>query len=172
MKAAGIMVACVLVLVGAIALSYRYADRTTTTQEAARAPAAGPTTMTEEALNSCWDQPPADRSQQCSDDIDEHIQALQRTRPRRISPTTTRPPARPKISGIEFGQHRVGTDIQPGRRTFEIEAPWDRCYWERLSGFSGEFDDIIANEHETGRRFTVDIKPTDAAFEIRCYDHE
>src|SRR5690606_3576068 len=37
------------------------------------------------------------------------------------------------------------------------------CYWERTSGFSGELDDIIANEF-TSNRTVVTIAPTDRGF--------
>ena len=39
----------------------------------------------------------------------------------------------------------------------------ESCYWERLSGFSGDFDDTIANDLGGGRAI-VEIAPTDAGF--------
>ena len=43
----------------------------------------------------------------------------------------------------------------------------DSCYWERLSGASGEFDDIIANDSARGQ-FYVEVKSTDSYFTVRC----
>ena len=41
----------------------------------------------------------------------------------------------------------------------------DGCYWERLSGTSGDFDEIIANDFVSDpARLQVTIKPTDYAF--------
>ena len=61
------------------------------------------------------------------------------------------------------GQHLVGTDIAAGRY---FSKPVDGCYWERLSGFSGNLADIIANEsigYDAGQEI-VDILPTDSGF--------
>lgn len=41
----------------------------------------------------------------------------------------------------------VGTDLRPG--TYRSTGG-DGCYWARLGGFSGELDDIIANENASG----------------------
>ncbi|MDQ1105439.1 hypothetical protein [Nocardioides zeae] len=63
------------------------------------------------------------------------------------------------------GIYVVGDDIQPG--TYRSEGG-DYCYWERLSGLSGEFDDLIANDNVTGPAI-VSISPGDAAFSTnRC----
>lgn len=63
------------------------------------------------------------------------------------------------------GQYRVGIDIYPGiYHTDDTEA----CYWERQSGLTGEFDDIIANDFSSGPQ-TVQIMPGDVGFESsRC----
>lgn len=57
------------------------------------------------------------------------------------------------------GTWLVGTDIEPG--TYRANA--DSCYWERLSGLSGGFDDIIANDFSSGSH-VVTIASSDAAF--------
>ncbi|GAA1157988.1 hypothetical protein [Nesterenkonia sandarakina] len=64
------------------------------------------------------------------------------------------------------GVYMVGEDIQPG--TYRSEG--DRCYWARLSGFSGTLGDILANDNVSGSAY-VTIAPTDMAFETsRCGD--
>lgn len=59
-------------------------------------------------------------------------------------PPSPAAPAGPQ--GIfDDGDWVVGTDILPG--TYSATVPLDstNCYWERLHGFSGQMDDIIAN---------------------------
>jgi len=64
------------------------------------------------------------------------------------------------------GMYRVGRDIAPG--LWRNSDSSDFCYWERLRGFSGELDDIIANEFSDAQQ-TVRIKPTDVGFSAsRC----
>ena len=65
------------------------------------------------------------------------------------------------------GIYLVGTDIKPGQyRSTDNEF----CYWARLSGTSGEFDEIIANANVTGTG-VVTIKASDVAFETSsCSD--
>jgi hypothetical protein len=59
-----------------------------------------------------------------------------------VTQTVTTTPT-PKIA-FPDGTYRVGTDIVSGtyRSTASSSAG---CYWERLKGFSGTLDDIIAN---------------------------
>jgi hypothetical protein len=46
----------------------------------------------------------------------------------------------------------------------------DGCYWERLSGFSGDVNDIIANDFSSGGPRWVEIKSGDAGFSTSgCY---
>jgi hypothetical protein len=59
------------------------------------------------------------------------------------------------------GTYQVGTDIQPG--TYRTREGSTGCYYERLSGFSGELNDIIANNN-TDAPAVVTIQPTDAGF--------
>ena len=59
------------------------------------------------------------------------------------------------------GTYLVGTDIPPG----VYRAPGGAiCYWERLSGLSGEMDDVLANDISEHSRQIVEIKATDKAF--------
>ncbi len=56
----------------------------------------------------------------------------------------------------------VGVDIAPG---LYRSAKGSGCYWERLSGFSGTFGDIIANDRlSDAASAIVEIEPTDAGF--------
>lgn len=71
------------------------------------------------------------------------------------APTTTAPPL-PSFGG---GTQLVGTDVQPGRYMSE----GDMCYFERLSGLSGSFEEIITNGNVSGQAI-VEILPTDVAF--------
>jgi hypothetical protein len=78
--------------------------------------------------------------------------------------TTTFPLAEPAFGA---GTHVVGDDVQPGvYETGLIEGPFG-CYWERLSGLSGELDDILANGN-VARHDVVEILDGDAAFGTDC----
>jgi hypothetical protein len=70
-------------------------------------------------------------------------------------------PASSTDTNIGDGTYQVGTDIQPG--TYRTREGSPGCYYERLSGFSGEFDDILANGN-TDAPAVITIKPTDAGF--------
>jgi len=62
--------------------------------------------------------------------------------------TATAEPDGPATSFAD-GEHIVGTDIEPG--TYRSSAsttssdPSDSCFWQRLSGFSGEVSDSITS---------------------------
>lgn len=67
------------------------------------------------------------------------------------------------------GVHLVGTDIKPGTYRSKDNSS---CYWARLSGVSGSFDEILANDNVTGDT-VVEILPSDYAFEAnRCSSFE
>lgn len=91
----------------------------------------------------------------------------------RVTEITTAPEETPEptltpteeIPSFGEGTFRVGIDIQPG--LYRTEGS-DTCYWERLSGFSGSFDDIIANSNPDGPTL-VEILPSDIGFSSqRC----
>jgi hypothetical protein len=82
-------------------------------------------------------------------------------------PQATPAPAQPATSIPGDGTYRVGVDIEPG--VYRSQGGGS-CYWTRLSGLSGSFNDIIANNGQAGPQ-VVQIAPTDAAFETaRCTD--
>lgn len=58
------------------------------------------------------------------------------------------------------GVFLVGVDIVPG--TYRTEGGTS-CYWERLAGVSGSFDDVIANDNVDGPS-VVAIAASDVAF--------
>lgn len=69
-----------------------------------------------------------------------------------VSPTTKAPPPEPtetKAQWFEEGTYEVGSKSDPDAGTIKpgtyILTTSDHCYWERLKGFSGGFDEIIAN---------------------------
>ncbi|WP_350258223.1 hypothetical protein [Scrofimicrobium sp. R131] len=71
-----------------------------------------------------------------------------------------------KANTFGSGTMVVGVDIQPG--TYRSDASGSSCYWARLSGLSGTFDDIIANGLPDGQA-VVTIDPSDKAFDsTRC----
>ena len=82
------------------------------------------------------------------------------------SPSPTRTPTPiPTPAGLATtfgdGVHVVGTDIAPG--TYRNSSSSGGCYWERLSGFGGTLDEIIANEFAEHRQL-VTIEGTDVGF--------
>jgi hypothetical protein len=82
-----------------------------------------------------------------------------RTPPPPPPPPTPPPPPPPRVS-FGSGTYRVGVDIPAGR----YEAPGGPgCYWERLRGFAGTIDDIIANDFGTSH-VVVDIGAGDVGF--------
>lgn len=75
--------------------------------------------------------------------------------------TTTTVPAS-KFKTFGDGTYTVGQTVEPG--TYRTRASsGGGCYWERLSGFSGETDDVIANNY-TDDPSVVTIAPTDKGF--------
>lgn len=85
--------------------------------------------------------------------------------PAPVTVTAAPVPDEPESSFDGDGTFVVGEDIQPG--TYR-NAGSSGCYWARLSGLSGAFGDIIANDIGDGPQ-VVQISPSDAAFETtRC----
>jgi hypothetical protein len=82
------------------------------------------------------------------------------------TPTETPTPTPTPVPNFGSGVRIVGDEIVPGTyRNWSSQS----CYWARLSGFSGEIGDIIANENVEGYE-VVTIAPGDAGFESssRC----
>jgi hypothetical protein len=82
-----------------------------------------------------------------------------------IPEPTPRPTPKPAPEARTFfdGVHEVGADIRPG--TYRLREPAGFCYWARLRGFSGDLDDIIANETVSDGYAVVTISRSDVGFE-------
>lgn len=67
-----------------------------------------------------------------------------------------------EAAGTQFGDGTwvIGEDVEPGVYSNDGGG---MCYWERLSGLSGEFGDIIANGLPDGQA-VVEIAGSDTAF--------
>ena len=78
---------------------------------------------------------------------------------------TVEPPPPPEPEGPKTtfgsGTYQVNIDIASGT----YAAPGgSNCYWERLSGLSGDFDDIITNDWTQGGQVYVTIQASDMGF--------
>jgi hypothetical protein len=62
------------------------------------------------------------------------------------------------------GDWVVGQDIAPGQ--YSADATGGTCYWERASGFTHEFGELITNDLPSGRPI-VEIQPSDVRFTSR-----
>jgi len=74
----------------------------------------------------------------------------------------------PEAPGFDDGVWVVGKDIRPG--TYRDADPGNACYWERLKGFTGNFNEIIANDNASGPT-VVTIEPTDKGFRSEDCGH-
>lgn len=87
------------------------------------------------------------------------------------APTTTTSTTLPPGPEPAFGSGTqiVGEDVQAGiYETGRLgEGVFDGCYWERLAGFSGDFDEIIANNNVVVHD-VVEIMDSDAGFDSDC----
>lgn len=98
-------------------------------------------------------------TEQTSTNVDTAEATTEATTPATTAPpATSEAPLAPKTT-FEDGTWQVGIDIAPG--TYKAEG--GTCYWERLKGLSGQFDDIITNGTGSGQ-VLVTIEPTDKAF--------
>ena len=82
--------------------------------------------------------------------------------------TPTPQPTATSPVGFGPGTYQVGKDIQPGMYAGRSgTGTLDSCYWERLSGATGDFSDLIANSNASGQ-FYVEILDTDKYFKTDC----
>ena len=80
----------------------------------------------------------------------------------RLTPLATVREAGEPVDEFGDGTWIVGTDIEPS--TYRDDRARPGCYWARLSGFSGEIQDVIANRTSDFVQ-TVTIRSTDRGFE-------
>ncbi len=66
-------------------------------------------------------------------------------------------------TSFEDGVYLVGVVIEPGRYRSDVGVD----YWARLKGFSGDFNEFIANDAMSEGTAYVEIKPDDVGFETR-----
>ena len=86
-----------------------------------------------------------------------------------ITPLNKWPSPETPLAKLEPGTYLVGRDIAPG--TYRGEAGtgiFVACHWERLSGISGEFDDVIATDALTTDQYFVHVLDTDYALSTTC----
>jgi hypothetical protein len=81
--------------------------------------------------------------------------------PGAVSDSGSQPDPADDDAAFEDGILTVGDDIEPG--IYFADQAEEFCYWERLSGFSGEFEDIITNQLVDDRAI-VEILESDAGF--------
>lgn len=72
------------------------------------------------------------------------------------------PPQPAKAITFGNGVHQIGATLPAG--TYRTRSNSSGCYWARLSGFSGQLNDVIANDL-SNFRVVVTIEPGDAGFE-------
>lgn len=77
------------------------------------------------------------------------------------SAISTFQPSNTSVTQFKDGMYVVGKDIQAG--TYRTRKGSSSCYYVRLSGFSGELEDIIANEI-TDAQAIVTISASDKGF--------
>jgi hypothetical protein len=101
-----------------------------------------------------------------AEDTTQGSSSTKRSMPKRDKPSSTAGKSADPYLQFTDGTHQVGKDIQAG--TYRTRDSSSGCYFARLNGFSGELDDILANEN-TDNPAIVTIEPTDRGFESnRC----
>lgn len=79
--------------------------------------------------------------------------------------TTTPKPTTPPARTYGDGAYDVGSEIQPGTH----KTSGGECYWERLKGFSGDFEDILTNGNISGpSRMTIRSTDKGVTFSGGC----
>lgn len=75
-------------------------------------------------------------------------------------------PVSTSVATVSDGAHLVGSDVMPGTYRTTPSAGLT-CYWERVRGFSGEGEDIIANGISDKGAIIVTVKSADKGFNTR-----
>ena len=85
-----------------------------------------------------------------------------------VTPLAEWPVPSQALTTLEPGMYLVDRDISPGTYSGQAgDGILDSCYWERLSGVSGDFTELIENDIATGT-YSVVVEDTDFALTTRC----
>ncbi|MET4610649.1 hypothetical protein ABIC28_001627 [Rhodococcus sp. PvR044] len=64
------------------------------------------------------------------------------------------------------GTYLVGAELAPGQYAASGQVDdYMGCYWKRLSGTTGDLEDIIASDYTHSEKVIVTVLPSDYAFE-------
>ena len=85
-----------------------------------------------------------------------------------VTPLAEWPVPSQALTTLEPGMYLVDRDISPGTYSGQAgDGILDSCYWERLSGVSGDFTELIENDIATGT-YSVVVEDTDFALTTGC----
>jgi hypothetical protein len=115
------------------------------------------------ALSSTSDEDPAAVSTTTSTAGDTTTTTTTETTTTTAATTTTTETTTTTAAYLTFGDGTwiVGDDVEP--EIYRNDDSSDLCFWERLSGFSGELEDTIAND-VTEEVTIVEISESDSGF--------
>ena len=149
-----------VVLIGIISVTRDANDESAVVQ----APTPAPTATPEPQLT----EPPVPTPTTSPTPITEPTQSAAATPTPQPTATPTPQPTATSPVGFGPGTYQVGKDIQPGIYAGRAgTGTLDSCYWERLSGATGDFSDLIANSNASGQLY-VEILDTDKYFNTDC----
>lgn len=113
---------------------------------------------------NCVDLDSGSERQAC-EAASQRTKAAATTTPPATKPPATTKPAPPPAPTFSDGTYEVGSEIKAG--TYKTRD--GGCYWERLKGFSGDFEDIIANDNTSGPgRMTIRSSDKGVMFSGGC----
>lgn len=107
---------------------------------------------------SARSSPSLSASADASESVEESVSAVAS-----VSAAPAEPAPTADAGSFGDGTHAIGSDIQPG--TYRGEGG-GLCYWERLSGFGGTFEEIIANG-AAEENPVVTVEASDVGFETQ-----
>ncbi|MDA1360518.1 hypothetical protein O1R50_12845 [Glycomyces luteolus] len=136
-------------------------EEPTTSEE----PTEEPTTRPEPTEEATTSEEPTEEATTSAEPNEEPTTSAEPTEEPTTSPEAEEDSGGASDGSFGDGIWTVGEDIEPGTYSTTVPDESFGCYWERLSGFSGELDDIIANGNvEPGLQATVTIDSSDQGF--------
>ena len=85
-----------------------------------------------------------------------------------VPAAATAVPTEAPAKSLSKGTYKVGSDIEPGIYAGQVGTDvLGSCYWARMSGASGDFSELIANDNAQGQ-FYVEVQAEDKFFKIDC----